>query len=74
MGIAGSPNIFQAKMSELMVASESVRTYLDDLLCITKASLNDHLDHLRLAFTRLQLAGMCVDASKSTSVLLKWNI
>ena len=32
MGIAGSPDIFQAKMSELMVAFEFVRTYLDDLL------------------------------------------
>jgi hypothetical protein len=43
MGIAGSPDIFQAKMSELMVALEFIRTYLDDLLCITKASLDDHL-------------------------------
>ena len=37
MGIAGSPDIFQAKMFKLMVALEFVRTYLDDLLCITKA-------------------------------------
>ena len=37
MGIAGSPDIFQAKMSELMVALEFIRTYLDDLLCITTA-------------------------------------
>ena len=43
MGIAGSPDIFQAKMSELMIALEYVRTYLDDLLIITKASLSDHL-------------------------------
>ena len=39
MGIAGSPNIFQAKMSELMVALEYICTYLDDLLSITRASL-----------------------------------
>jgi hypothetical protein len=39
MGIAGSPDIFQAKMSELMIALEYVRTYLDDLLIITKSSL-----------------------------------
>ncbi len=51
MGIAGSPDIFQAKMSKLMVALELVRTYLDDLLCITKASLDDHLNHLRLVLT-----------------------
>jgi hypothetical protein len=53
LGIAGSPDNFQAKMSKLMVALEFARTYLDDLLCITKASLDDHLDHLRLVFTRL---------------------
>eukprot|EP00804_Cyclotella_cryptica_P010824 CCRYP_008760-RA/>CCRYP_008760-RA protein AED:0.09 eAED:0.26 QI:0/0/0/1/0/0/2/0/511 len=65
MGIAGSPNIFQAKMSELMAALEFVRTYLDDLLCITRASLDDHLDHLRLVLTRLQDAGLRVNAPKS---------
>jgi hypothetical protein len=53
MGIAGSPDIFQAKMSKLMVALEFMRTYFDDLLFITKASLDGHLDHLRLVFTRL---------------------
>ncbi len=64
MGIAGSPDIFQAKMSELMGALEFVRTYLDDLLCITKASLDNHLDHLRLVLTRLQEVGSKVNATK----------
>jgi hypothetical protein len=39
MGISGSLDILQAKMYELMVALEFIRTYLDDLLCITKAIL-----------------------------------
>ena len=65
MGIAGSPDIFQAKMSELMVALECIRTYLDVLLCITKASLDDHLDHLRLVLTRLQDVGLKINAPKS---------
>ena len=56
MGIAGSPDIFQAKMSELMIALEYVRTYLDDLLIITKASLSDHLDKLKKVLTRLKAA------------------
>ena len=43
MGIAGSPDIFQAKMSELMDSLEWVRTYLDDLLSITKGTFEDHL-------------------------------
>jgi len=52
MGIAGSPDTFQAKMCELMVALD-IRTYLDDLLCITKAILDDNLNHLRLVVTML---------------------
>ena len=65
MGIAGSPDIFQAKMSKLMVALEFVRTYLDDLLCIAKASLEDHLHHLRLVFNRLRDGGLKSNAPKS---------
>ena len=65
MGVAGSPDIFQAKMLELMAALEFVRTYLDDLLCITKGSLEDHLEKLRLVLTRLQDAGLKVNAKKS---------
>jgi hypothetical protein len=65
MGIAGSPDIFQAKMSELTVALESVKTYLDDPLCITRASLEDHLEKLRKVLTRLQEAGLKVNARKS---------
>ena len=65
MGVAGSPDIFQSKMSELMATLEFVRTYLDDLLCITKGSLEDHLDKLRQVLTRLQDAGLKVNADKS---------
>jgi hypothetical protein len=36
MGIAGSPDIFQGKMSELIDSFEYVRAYFDDLLCISK--------------------------------------
>ena len=65
MGIAGSPDIFQAKMSELMCALEYVRTYLDDLLIITKASLSDHLDKLKKVLTKLREAGLKINADKS---------
>ena len=52
-------------MSELMVALEFMRTYLDDLLCIPKASLDDHLQHLKIVFTRLQEVGLKVNAPES---------
>jgi hypothetical protein len=48
MGIAGSPDIFQEKILELMDSLEYVRVYLDDLLCISKLSLEDHLDKLEV--------------------------
>jgi hypothetical protein len=53
-GVACSPNIFQAKMSELMGSLEFMQTYIDDLLCITKGSLDDHHSKLRKVFIRLR--------------------
>jgi hypothetical protein len=45
MGIASSPDMFQAKMLELMMESlEYAQVYFDDLLCISKGSLEDHLE------------------------------
>ena len=46
MGIAGSPDIFQEKMSDLMAPLEFVRTYLDDVLTITSSTFSDHLEKL----------------------------
>jgi hypothetical protein len=57
MGIAGSPDIFKGKMSELMESLEYVRAYLDDLLCISKLSLEDHLEKLEEVLRRLRDAG-----------------
>jgi hypothetical protein len=45
MGIAGPSDIFQGKMLELMESLEYVRAFLDDLLCISKLSLEDHLEN-----------------------------
>ena len=66
IGIAGSPDIFQSKMLELMIALEFVQTYLDDLLLISKRSLKDHLENLRLVLTKLRSAGLKINAAKST--------
>jgi hypothetical protein len=50
MGLCNSPDIFQEKMSELMEGLEFVRTYLDDVLCLTKGTFNDHLEKLERVF------------------------
>jgi hypothetical protein len=71
MGIAGSPDIFQSKMSELMENLEYVRAYLDDLLCISRSSLEDHLSKLEEVLRRLCEAGLKVNANKSTFCALE---
>jgi hypothetical protein len=71
MAIAGSPDIFQGKMSELMRCLEYVRAYLDDLLCISKLSLEDHLEKLEEVLRRLCNAGPKVNAAKLTFCALE---
>jgi hypothetical protein len=67
MGIAGSPDIFQSKMLELMEDLEYVQAYLDDLLCISRSSPEDHLKKLKEVLGRLRDAGLKkVNAEKST--------
>jgi hypothetical protein len=41
-----------------MVALEFIRTYLDDLLCITKASLDDHLWSLETSPYQVASSGL----------------
>ncbi len=71
MGIAGSPVIFQEKMSELMETLEYVRAYLDNLLCISKLSLEDHLEKLEEVLWQLWDAGLKVNAAKLTFCTLE---
>ncbi len=65
MGFAGSADIFQAEMGNLMATLEYVRAYIEDLLFITKGSLNDQLDKLKQVFIRLRNAGLKINAIKS---------
>ncbi len=49
-----------------MESLENVRAYLDNLLCISKLSLEDHLEKLEEVLRRLCDAGLKVSAAKST--------
>jgi hypothetical protein len=64
MGVAGSPDIFQAEMSELTATLEFVRAYIDDILCITNGSLEGHLNKLRQVLIKLRDAYLKVYARK----------
>ena len=65
MGLANSPDIFQEKMSELFDGFEDVRAYIDDILLLTKGSWEDHCERLDAVLTKLENAGLKVNATKS---------
>ena len=65
MGLANSPDIFQEKMSTLFQDLTYVRTYIDDLLVITKGTYEDHLVKLGAVLNKLRRAGLKVNAKKS---------
>ncbi len=65
MGMTGSPDIFQEKMSSLMRTLEYVRVYLDDLLIITKDKYKNHLSKLKQVLEKLKNAGLRINADKS---------
>ena len=65
MGIADSADIFQGRMSQLMMALDYVKTYIDDLLVSYKSTFLDHLEKLRPVLIRLREAGLKINANKS---------
>jgi hypothetical protein len=64
MGIAGSPDIIQSKMSELTEDLEYVQAYLDDLFFISRSSLEDHIKRLEEVLKCLCNASLKGNAEK----------
>eukprot|EP00957_Ditylum_brightwellii_P132290 10087349-Ditylum_brightwellii.AAC.1 len=58
MGLANSPDVFQEKMGDSFADLENVRAYIDNLLVLTKGSLEDHLAKLNEVLARLTKAGL----------------
>jgi len=56
---------------KLMESLEYVRAYIDDLLCISRESFDDHLDKHEEVLKRLRDAGLKVNADKSTFCALE---
>jgi Reverse transcriptase (RNA-dependent DNA polymerase) len=65
MGLCNSPDIFQEKMSAFFGDLKFIRTYIDDLLVLTKSDWQDHVHHLDIIFHCLQQAGLKVNTRKS---------
>jgi hypothetical protein len=65
MGFGGSADIFQAQIMDLMASLEFVQAYMDDLLIVTRRTLDKHLQNMEKVLTRLCDAGLKVNAAKS---------
>ncbi len=66
MGFEGSADIFQAQIMDLMASLKIVRAYMDDLLIITRRTLDEHLQKMETVLTRLCDTGLKVNAAKSS--------
>jgi hypothetical protein len=66
MGFGGSANIFKAQIMDLMASLEFVQAYMDDLLIITRGTLDEHLQKMETVLTRLRDAGLKVNAAKTS--------
>ena len=58
MGVACSPDIFQAKIFELLRDIEVIKTYIDDILAVHKDTSDKHLKHLEEVFKRCRKANL----------------
>jgi hypothetical protein len=67
MGLCkSSPDIFQEKMSDLLMQGlEFTQAYIDDLLILSTGSFSQHLEHLDKGLSRLNECGLKINATKS---------
>ena len=55
----------RSQMMDLMASLEYIRAYIDDLLIITRGTLDDHIEKIEIVLARLRDAGLKVNAAKS---------
>jgi hypothetical protein len=66
MGFGGSADVFQAQIMDLMASLKFVQAYMDDLLIITRQTLDKHLKKMETVLTRLRDAGLKVNVAMSS--------
>ena len=64
MGVSCSPDIFQAKIYELLGDIQGTKAYIDDILAINKGTFSEHLEQLEEIFRRCQKANLQLNANK----------
>ena len=64
MGMCASGYIFQAKVEKLLGDIEGAKTYINDILILSKAWFTKHKEQLMIIFCRLRSADLKVNAPK----------
>ncbi len=64
MGVSCSPDIFQAKIYELLGDIDGTRAYIDDILVIKRGTFEEHLEQLEEVLRRCQKANLKLNAEK----------
>ena len=62
IGIYALGDIFQDKVDKLISDIEGVKTYIDDILVLSKEGLSNHIYHIRVVFASLCTAGLKCNA------------
>ena len=65
MELCNSQDIFQEKMGTLYQDLKYIRTYIDDLLVLSRGDFPDHLEKLNTVLERIRESGLKVNANKS---------
>ena len=64
MRMCASGDIFQAKLNELLSDINGIKTYIDDIIVLSKYIFENHIDQLILLFGRLSVADLKFIAPK----------
>ena len=64
IGVCASGDKSQAKLYKLLGNIEGVKTYIYDILVLSKKSFSDHIEQLCIIFVRLHAAGLKVNYPK----------
>ncbi len=65
MGFGGLADTFQAQMKKLMASLDFLQAYIDDLLVITRGSIEDHISKIETVLIQLRNAGLKVNVATS---------
>ena len=64
MGMCASGDIFQYKVDELLGDIDGIKTYINDILVLSKDCFTKHVEKLSMIFGKLRTAGFKVNAHK----------